>query len=750
MVLTLNQIERRYQDLSYQINNGLSERSQLSLFINFYQSLQAQPEQAVFLSYYQESYENFFSLLSESNLAYRSPSYLEAIQTIGMEISRAGIKHLREQEFENTLELVQQTRIRHLCYAGMYAEVFELLSLAIPRKLDASLAPLEQLARLVELLKKADKPQVELFELTHKDWINRIAGCSREAVWIPLVEQTFTTPEAALPEATIQPLGVEVNILDQNTSADILLFNNHPIQPGDQLYDQALDALLAAKAALRFGDKKRPGVQISFGFPQREFFYTGESFGLGMALVILAQLEQLSGQRKQHCLRNHVVYTGGLGLDGKVRGVSKQTFPAKLNAFRYSPFTVLVAPHYNTRFSSESFEDQAYILDEVVSVDDLKQVKENSAIVEHKLISWQSWFGRQLKQNNIYHRVILLILTMLSIYFIWYIFPYNVEGVKASGTRIYAVDELGLKRWEHDFGVPIDLKHLQISNTADHRTNQTLLIEDINADGKKDVILGLEQHFEHLSGSIQFLDGDGVNSWSVFPDSLVINDSIYSTFNVGGIKLADINGDGSKEIIAMINNTPWFPSVLTVLNSEGERLAWFYNAGHFIDIDVLDLYQNDTLDLLVTLYNNEYKRAGLAVFDPGNFSAVSPQSRAHYRLDFENPRGLRQYLLLKGTHFMQIPGSSVHQAPKGLDPNNNGNILVRTGDGFRDNGLYYYFDYNLNMKRVALGDNFYAEYEKLIGHSIFQDFPNHSYLDSIKQINYWNGSGWQLKPFRIN
>ena len=113
-------------------------------------------------------------------------------------------------------------------------------------------------------------------------------------------------------------------------------------------------------------------------------------------------------------------------------------------------------------------------------------------------------------------------------------------------------------------------------------------IADIDQDGKKDVLVGFEERGKEHSRVIA-LDSkmNELNekwNYKKKPDYPYFRDGGFGgKFMVQDLKVFSVQS--KKVIIILFRDTPWYPSVLVVLNSNGEKLKEFWHPGFMYRVE---------------------------------------------------------------------------------------------------------------------------------------------------------------------
>ncbi|OAA31310.1 hypothetical protein AT15_07380 [Kosmotoga arenicorallina S304] len=125
---------------------------------------------------------------------------------------------------------------------------------------------------------------------------------------------------------------------------------------------------------------------------------------------------------------------------------------------------------------------------------------------------------------------------------------------------------------------------------------------DINADSSLEIIAGTDS--EGL-GTLYMFDSKGQPIWHI----TLSDDSVFwpdDSFRIDSILCGDVNDDGKKEIVALLNHMPWFPSIIAVVSSDGSILGKYFHPGHIQLLKLEDIEGDGIDDIVFAGENAEY------------------------------------------------------------------------------------------------------------------------------------------------
>ncbi|MBU8870561.1 MAG: helix-turn-helix domain-containing protein [Gemmatimonadales bacterium] len=96
-------------------------------------------------------------------------------------------------------------------------------------------------------------------------------------------------------------------------------------------------------------------------------------------------------------------------------------------------------------------------------------------------------------------------------------------------------------------------------------------------------------------------------------------------FNCSGLLPADLDGDGTSEILAHFSHTKWFPHALCLIDSKGNLLSQYASMGSIYDLLIIDMDGDKKDEVIGAGTNNAriYQGATVFVLDENHFSGAT-------------------------------------------------------------------------------------------------------------------------------
>ncbi|MBI4713485.1 MAG: serine/threonine protein kinase, partial [Planctomycetes bacterium] len=188
----------------------------------------------------------------------------------------------------------------------------------------------------------------------------------------------------------------------------------------------------------------------------------------------------------------------------------------------------------------------------------------------------------------------------------------QVHTLSATGKTLAAYDLNSIKLWDY---------------TA-YSDISSYLISDVNDDKQKEVLIGTRGEGAD-KGMLYVLDHKGNVLWNYktgatgvfWPDDQMV---------VVAIRVADVDNDGTKEIITVSSHCPWYPHRLCVINAKtGLLKGEYWNPGAVAGdtVTVTDIDNDGICEIIVGCTNNDLGIIGVYLLKGNNVNGQAPPYR---------------------------------------------------------------------------------------------------------------------------
>ena len=303
--------------------------------------------------------------------------------------------------------------------------------------------------------------------------------------------------------------------------------------------------------------------------------------------------------------------------------------------------------------------------------------------------------------------------------------PYDF---KLERNTLVIIDQKGRHLWKHTFD------HITLSSEKEYRnhfqkkqlvitpankaewTLPWIYIGDINNDQHQEVLFFIWWDKPQPESYLYCFNHQGKILWKYLPKEVPIFGQVtYSkNYRGHGFILEDFDQDGSSEIVAIFHCPTFFPTLLVLLNCEGECLGKYWNSGRINDVLTADFDGDGQKEIIIGFQNNEWRQEGIAVLSPDHLEGASPQIKDHYDCKTTPIRGHEKYYLL-------LPKNEV-TAKQG---NHNAILRMTILDGPRLEvkeqmaPLIYIFDQEMKLIFFDYSDLFLKEFNLLKDKGVF-------------------------------
>ena len=647
---------------------------------------------------------------------------------------------------------IRLTAILNALYAADEHLAARLLGISIPEETATQPSRLEAARRLAA---QAPLPfGEELLTLLR----NREGQDSAHELQVLLIDDSAIIDPGAEPAGRMLPLYAEAQERPSDADEDSALINNRAGFGRQAIYYTLQDGLLAARAHMP-GSTAQRFYAVHYSLPDKSAEISGTSLGLAAALLAWVTSRNRHYRAEVVRLAASAAVTGGIRPDGTVTAVDSRTLSAKIRAAFFSPVERLFLPAANLAEAwpllaalEQRYPRRRLLLQPLETLQ--QALQDRNLIADHKPAVPQRALAA-LRRSR--HKILLtgvaaaaalglLFATVPALQ--WWRDPQPALA-EVSSDEIIFKNQAGKRLWSHQLGFTMP------TSDRDNSRAVQLLIDDLDGDGRREVLFGLNEGSHPEQCGILFgYDYRGRALWPPIKLSRPLE-------SLGGEQIADhfyfspllsfhIKPDQPKMILFSIGSMHTFASSLVLIDSKGSLRGSYWNSGHIPAITTHDVNRDGRMEIIAGLYGNEEGRARLAVFDPDDMQGASPQSKPEYTLRGLAPaRHLRLYRF-PASPFWE-PGAyrdtvalidllgelvRVHLA-------NNG--MVKTATGSLGEFLMYRYTFSTSLEPIDFSDppdRFLARFRDIFGREF-------SAADRarLEVIDEWDGKNWQ--PRRI-
>jgi len=367
------------------------------------------------------------------------------------------------------------------------------------------------------------------------------------------------------------------------------------------------------------------------------------------------------------------------------------------------------------------------------------------------------WFKRHYKKKNStkasipYMKKGLIIIPILIFLFTIILFfhdkrsrrlspnPFNFAVIES---QLLVFNNAGEELWRYDTKVDLDPSQYVKEGNFKSSKHVNFITEDIDKDNNTEVIF-VVQDINNSKGRILTFNKNGKLLWSFEPGKSVQyeDQEISKDFDIGLVRLEDLNNDGFNEIIVVASHKMHFPSRVSIMNHNGHLIGDYWNSGHLLCVDFLDLDNDGNDEIILGGLNINYQKACLVVLDSRKISGRSPVERGTRYYSEELEPGTEKYYILIpqndiGRHF-------IYDVISGIDLYSNKRFQISTSRS----RVFYEFDHQLRLTYILCGDQFDFVYNELAREGKIS-VPLSNIKEKIfkSEILYFNGKIWTNTP----
>ena len=212
-------------------------------------------------------------------------------------------------------------------------------------------------------------------------------------------------------------------------------------------------------------------------------------------------------------------------------------------------------------------------------------------------------------------------------------------------------------------------------------------------------------------------------------------------FSISPKLIEDLNGDGRQEIVVVLEHN-YFPRKLVVLSETGDEISHYYHAGSLRQVETAEIIPgNGVKELVIAGVNNEYKAGILAVLNPFLMQGQSPQTNPNYT-NVNQPQG-NEYLYIKfpTTDFVDDSNRDSARLLSNRKGKLRVGLFNYPRAGLSDL-VFFYFGEGMHLESVAVSDAYYRMYPQVFPDKPALDYNSSSLNHYFTELEYWDGESW--------
>lgn len=636
------------------------------------------------------------------------------------------------------------------------SELEKIDQIPIPDVLEIKNSCNSNLEMLKTLLQRFNQqiPFPQDLELILEKW-NKFTGKSSDSVYCSLVERKgpLQTPEKA------RLMLLEAHCRRSTTSDGPNLFrfyNTSPFQK-DEILNCAADALEAADYLIKKVFKLTlPPCILSFSFAEKKFLYSGESIGLPLALLALAQKFSSSETRLNLSFSREAAYIGKIDLNGQVLRIDPEALELKIKAAFYSGLRYLIIPAANLKeartFLYKLLSSHPWRKLELIGIQRLEEVLQESRVCFKSKTPLILWLKRRNKLTwrrlVIGFSIVALVSALLILinrnpaFHFWKVrYPILIE---LQEDNVIALNRERQFLWSYKLPRPLDPQSLVQKNA------------DLNGDKRAEILVaGHYKSDEKPASEVFCFSQSGKLLWQYRPGKRIktLADEFSNNFVITTLEVAQLQKNSPEKFVLVISHhSTWYPTQISLLNSRGELIGEYWNAGHLSPeaLIIEDVDEDGWKELILGGTNNDFQSACLIVLDPRRIAGCSPASGAPEFQFKDFSAGTQEfYLLFPRTTLNKTFG--LRNYVKKIEITREDKIFEVTTTEYSneiDYEMKYNFDFQLNCVFSRPIDLLTEKVKEMI---VTDKLPFHALteLRILKEkIKYWDGEAWFYQPSR--
>lgn len=516
----------------------------------------------------------------------------------------------------------------------------------------------------------------------------------------------------------------------------------------DNLLEQAKTSFTLAKNYFKDYKKIREAkLEVLIYFENLDAQYAGNSLGMALTIGFIQRLSEMFNLPYLTMIESGVVITGGISIDQKPIKAENKIIKLKIETVFYSRAGSVIVSLENLTEAVNKLEELNSLYPnrklKVIGISNLDEILNRRDLIILKKQSMLLRSARAAKKNWLATVSILSILAIIGT-LIYVNIDNNPAIADLSGHTLYIKNKSGKTLWQ---------KNMAEWVTRVDDLKKSVLIEDLNNDGKNEVLLTSElfndnrDYFENYR--IACFDRYGNIIWRYyFLDKVASRREDLSIYYGYSYIVGEVEVNGRKRIYFSARNANSYASAIYSLDAaSGKRVGTtLWNAGYIGDAAIHDLDKDSKPEIIFTFANNGLKRTGIAVISTDEADGQAPTSD-EYRLFDKKIAKFKAYILVPNTDYNKYVkafqnGYSINTL---IIKGNERTIHFNSVEGLGANVLSLTYMLGFDLKSIDLfaQSDFTAYRDALVREGKLKPpfTDTKQYYDILRsQVEFWNGN----------
>ncbi|UCE41421.1 MAG: hypothetical protein JSV17_00050 [Candidatus Aminicenantes bacterium] len=333
--------------------------------------------------------------------------------------------------------------------------------------------------------------------------------------------------------------------------------------------------------------------------------------------------------------------------------------------------------------------------------------------------------------------------------------PQTPARFQIDNSKLVIQNNRGNTLWQYETGIEnlcalqVYMNHFQykrISEKNEARLLPHLIIKDIDADQKPEILFSTQTQNEYGEGELLCFNEDGKEMWRLKAGrEMKFGTTVYShDYRIKGFDVCDFDEDGIREILVIARHRNHYPNQIALLDPTGRIIGEYWSSGYLVDYGFFDIDDDGKTEILLGGCNNEYKKGCIVVLDPKNISGGSPQAGEYACTEFS--KGTEKYYVLLPRTEVDKKESEIG-AVNSIDIQKNRTFLV----SMRICHLYFEFNRDFSLQTINISHNFKRKYEAIFNAQQTTPWLQDKMRKELRdKILYSDGKQWVGHPANIS